>query len=67
MPVMFGYFDPGNPHHEQPLAAWRDDLRTAGFGAVRATRLYDYWWAPAYLLDAAGAGEGGDGRGGAAL
>jgi hypothetical protein len=54
MPVFFGYFDPGvaRTNYEQPLAAWEDDLRAAGFAGVARRPLYDYWWAPAYLLDA---------------
>lgn len=54
MPVFFGYFDPGaaRTNYEQPVAAWEDDLRAAGFAAVARRRLYDYWWSPAYLLDA---------------
>lgn len=54
MPVFFGYFDPGaaRANYEQPIAAWESDLRLAGFARVERRRLFDYWWAPAYLLDA---------------
>jgi hypothetical protein len=54
MPVFFGAFDPSaaRTNYEQPIAAWEDDLRAAGFASVARRRLYDYWWAPAYLLDA---------------
>jgi hypothetical protein len=54
MPVFFGYFDPGaaRTNYEQPIAAWEDDLRAAGFVEVARRPLFDYWWAPAYLLDA---------------
>jgi hypothetical protein len=54
MPVFFGYFDPtvARTNYEQPIAAWADDLRAAGFGAVTSRHLYDYWWAPCYVLDA---------------
>jgi hypothetical protein len=54
MPVFFGAFDPSaaRTNYEQPIAAWEDDLRAAGFAAVARRRLYDYWWAPAHLLDA---------------
>lgn len=54
MPVFFGYFDPSaaRTNYEQPIAAWEDDLRAAGFTNVARRHLYDYWWATAYLLDA---------------
>lgn len=54
MPVMFGIFDPtaARTNYEQPAARWADDLRAAGFGAVQSRALFDYWWAPAVLLDA---------------
>lgn len=54
LPVFFGYFDPSvaRTNYEQPIAAWADDLRAAGFARVEQHRLYDYWWAPCYLLDA---------------
>jgi hypothetical protein len=54
MPVFFGYFDRGADRvtYEQPIAAWEDDLRAAGFTSVARRHLYDYWWAAAYLLDA---------------
>lgn len=54
MPVMFGYFDPAVSHYEQPVDSWLADLRAAGFADIeQPVRLYDYWWAPAYLLAAA--------------
>lgn len=54
MPVFFGYFDPtvARTNYEQPIAAWAEDLRAAGFGRVSQRQLYDYWWAPCALLDA---------------
>ena len=54
MPVLLGYFDPtaARTNYEQPIGAWEADLREAGFTSVRATPLYDYWWATAYLIDA---------------
>ncbi|HMQ31771.1 MAG TPA: class I SAM-dependent methyltransferase [Chloroflexaceae bacterium] len=54
MPVFFGNFDPtaARTNYEQPIAAWEDDLRAAGFARVARRHLFDYWWAPAYLLDA---------------
>jgi hypothetical protein len=54
MPVFFGYFDRGAARvtYEQPIAAWEEDLRAAGFSSVARRHLYDYWWASAHLLDA---------------
>lgn len=55
MPVFFGNFDPtaARTNYEQPIAGWEDDLRAAGFATVTRRHLYDYWWAPCYLLEAA--------------
>lgn len=55
MPVFFGAFDRSvaRTNYEQPIAAWEDDLRAAGFSHVARRPLYDYWWATAYLVDAA--------------
>lgn len=54
MPVFFGAFDrsAARTNYEQPIAAWEADLRAAGFRSIQRRLLYDYWWAPAYLLDA---------------
>jgi hypothetical protein len=54
MPVFFGYFDPtaARTNYEQPIAAWEADLRAAGFARVGRRHVYDYWWAPCYLLEA---------------
>jgi hypothetical protein len=54
MPVMFGYFDPTamRTNFEQPRADWEQELAAGGFREVRAKLLDEYWWAPAYLLDA---------------
>ncbi len=54
MPVMFGYFDrtAARTNYEQPMDAWAEQLRAAGFSRVRVQPLYPYWWAPACLLDA---------------
>jgi hypothetical protein len=54
MPVFFGAFDRGaaRTNYEQPIAAWEADLRAAGFARIERRPIYDYWWAPAYLLDA---------------
>ncbi len=54
MPVMFGSFDrtAARTNYEQPMAAWAEQLRAAGFARVTTTELYPYWWAPACLLEA---------------
>lgn len=54
MPVMFGVFDQGTArtNYEQPIAAWIDQLRAAGFARVDSHLLYDYWWSPAHLIAA---------------
>jgi hypothetical protein len=54
MPVLFGYFDrsAARTNWEGPIQGWADDLRAAGFSDVQPRKLYDYWWAEAYLLDA---------------
>ncbi|WP_129631670.1 class I SAM-dependent methyltransferase [Candidatus Oscillochloris fontis] len=54
MPVFFGCFDRNNArtNYEQPISAWADDLRQAGFSQISQQMISNYWWAPAYLLDA---------------
>lgn len=54
MPVFFGGFDPtgARVNWEMPVAEWVRLLREAGFDDVRAEPIYDYWWAPAYLVEA---------------
>ena len=52
MPVLFGYFDQtaARTTYEQPIAAWAEQLRAAGFASVESRPLYDYWWAEACLI-----------------
>jgi SAM-dependent methyltransferase len=54
LPVLMGQIAPGAERHtwEQPVAAWGDDLRAAGFASVRHRKVSDYWWAPAHLIEA---------------
>ena len=54
MPVLFGYFDPttARVNYEQPIAAWAEQLKAAGWSTVTTQLVYRYWWAPAYLIDA---------------
>lgn len=54
MPVLVGQLDPSLPRHtwEQPIDDWLADLAAAGFAHVTATKVADYWWAPAFLIEA---------------
>lgn len=54
MPVFFGGFDPGEArvNWEMPIAEWVTQLRNAGFNDIRTVPIYDYWWAPTFLIDA---------------
>lgn len=54
LPVLVGQIAPDAERHtwEQPVAAWGDDLRAAGFASVRHRKVSDYWWAPAHLIEA---------------
>ncbi len=54
MPVMLGSFTagPARTNYEQPRADWIADLRVAGFTEVASSVIDDYWWAPAFVLDA---------------
>lgn len=45
--------DGGQRHHEQPIERWSADLAEAGFTPEPPQLIFDYWWAPAYLLRAA--------------
>ena len=42
----------GQAHAEQPIGAWVHDLAAAGFEPRPPEHVYDYWWAPAYLVTA---------------
>lgn len=55
IPVLLGVLGGGDDqrHHEQPIARWVADLADAGFHPEAPRHLHDYWWAPAYLLEAA--------------
>ena len=54
MPVMFGYFDQSaaRTNWEEPIQNWCTALRAAGFEQVQTTRLFEYFWADAYLINA---------------
>jgi hypothetical protein len=54
MPVMFGYFDrsAARTNYEEPIQAWVDKLRHAGFTDIKTQMLHRYWWADSYLIDA---------------
>jgi hypothetical protein len=54
MPMFFSAFGrDAKLNHEQPRAAWEDDLRAAGFADVHSRALHPYWWADAFLVHAA--------------
>ncbi|MET0136462.1 MAG: class I SAM-dependent methyltransferase [Kibdelosporangium sp.] len=44
--------DEGLVHTEQPIGRWVADLTSAGFQPREPERIFDYWWAPAYLIRA---------------
>ncbi len=54
MPVLFGYFDrtAARTNWEGPLQGWVDALHAAGFTRVETHKLFAYFWADAYLIDA---------------
>ncbi len=54
MPVMFGYFDQtvARVNYEQPIDNWINELKSAGFTQVEKRPIYNYWWAPAMIIDA---------------
>lgn len=54
MPVLVGQFDRAQPRHtfEQDVESWCDQLSTAGWRRVSSSHITDYWWAPAFLIDA---------------
>lgn len=54
MPVMFGYFDStgARTNFEHPIQEWVGQLRAAGYTTIECGKLFPYWWAPAFLIDA---------------
>jgi hypothetical protein len=58
LPVMFGFFRTGaeRTNYEAPLETWGAQVRSAGFTHVEMRTLCDYWWGPAFLIDARGSG-----------
>ncbi|RRO20528.1 hypothetical protein EIL87_01145 [Saccharopolyspora rhizosphaerae] len=65
LPVVLGRFSTTPPvNHELAISRWRQLCVQAGFREVRAVRVVDHWWRPAYLVRAWGQGCGtGSGRG----
>lgn len=56
LPVVLGKFSATTPpaNHEVSIARWRELLGEAGFGGIRVRRVADYWWRPAYAVEAIG-------------
>ena len=54
MPVFFGYFDrsAARTNYGIPIDEWVVLFREAGFARVEKRLIYEYWWAPAWLVDA---------------
>lgn len=52
LPVLVGQFAPDQPRHtyEQPIDAWAQDLRHAGFKSITTTPVAEFWWANAWLV-----------------
>ena len=52
MPVFFGNFAYNSERvtFEQTAVHWQDALVEAGFSTIQKTAIYDYWWAPAFML-----------------
>lgn len=53
MPVLLGQFEAGATRHtfEQPVDRWIEDLAAAGFDPT-VEIIHDYWWGPAFCLEA---------------
>ncbi|WP_190813451.1 methyltransferase domain-containing protein [Saccharopolyspora pogona] len=53
LPVILGKFGTTAPtNYELAVDGWVALLREAGFAEITTRRLADYWWRPAYLLEA---------------
>lgn len=54
MPVLFGYFDASaaRTNWEGPIQDWVAQLQEAGFTQVETRKLYSYFWADSYVIDA---------------
>jgi SAM-dependent methyltransferase len=52
MPVLVGQLAPGRPRvtWEQPIDAWMQELRAAGFTRVERRPAAPFWWAQAWLV-----------------
>lgn len=53
LPVILGHFDTAaRTNYECSIHDWQRELREAGFTDVLARKLHDYWWEPAYVVEA---------------
>lgn len=48
IPMFFGAFT--GDYTEQPISAWTEQLREAGFASIERVSLFPYWWSEAVLL-----------------
>jgi len=50
-PMLLGQLRATTPSNwEQPIAAWHDELVSAGYRVASTTHVHDYSWAPAWLI-----------------
>ena len=42
-------------NYEQPMSSWVKEVQAAGFTDVQTAPIFNYWWAPAFLIRAKGA------------
>ena len=55
IPVILGHFATHTrTNHEHSVQDWVQDLQRAGFTGVEAHHLCEYWWEPAWLIQARG-------------
>ena len=53
VPIFLSAFWQKHVSYEQSLEDWKREMSGAGFGEVRVLPLHRYWWADAFLLEAA--------------
>jgi hypothetical protein len=53
VPIFLSAFFQEHVSYEQGLEDWKNELERAGFTSVKVWPLHPYWWADAFLLEAA--------------